>query len=136
MAKKVSIAFCIFLLLSLLLSILPTNIFFVLENRVETDFKNYYNIFEQIATEQSGNNKILTKDNFDKNSKELCIIFEELDYEFISFSSGAVFFYKGYKGMSGIGLCYIINQDYVFTIKLKELKKLTEKWSIFEENYL
>lgn len=104
--------------------------------QAERDYKNNSEVFLQVAL-SSEEIFSISKENFDENSEELCKIFNEMDYEFITFTYDGVFFCKGYDGMSGVGLYYTREgKTHNPTRKEKIIKKLDENWMIFSEHYL
>ena len=107
-----------------------------LQIMVEGDYKKNKVGFEEIALDYKGEEIIVTKENYDKSSENLVKLFEKMDYEFIRVSKDYIFFCKGYDGMSGIGVMYLINENYHVSPKERLVKELDKYWVIFSEHYL
>ncbi|MBR2500258.1 MAG: hypothetical protein IKB60_04180 [Clostridia bacterium] len=102
----------------------------------ERDYEKNKVIFEEFVLNYKDEEIVVTKENYDKSSRTLEILFEKMDYEFIRVSKDYVFFCKGYDGMSGIGVMHLTNENYMVSPKEKVVKKLDEYWVIFSEHYL
>ncbi len=110
--------------------------FFKLEASVKKDYLNNKETFMELMIEYREKEGIIKKEEYDKHSKELNRLFNELDYEFIRFNKYGIFFCKGYDGMSGIGLLYTKDISSMETIKDKVIEEIEENWFLFSEHYL
>lgn len=103
---------------------------------VERDYEKNKVVFEELVLDYKDEEIVVTKENYDKSSRNLVKLFEKMDYEFIRVSKDYIFFCKGYDGMDGIGVMYLINEDYIVSPKECFVKELDEYWVIFSEHYL
>lgn len=103
---------------------------------VERDYDKNTEIFEDFVLNYNDEEIVVTKEDYDKTSRTLEKLFEKMDYEFIRVTQDYVFFCKGYDGMSGIGVMYLTNENYIVSPKEKFVKELDERWVIFSEDYL
>lgn len=116
-------------------AVIGNKLFCKYESICEDDFSEYYWAFEKITIQMNEKSQIITKENYDSTSLEYQLIFEKLEYQFISVSKKGIYFCKNYKGMSSFGLLYVSNESYIST-KDKIIKRLNDEWVVFSEHYL
>lgn len=138
--KVLIIASSIILVVILMIGlfILGMNPFVNWENNIKDDYDNHLTIFGNIVISTDSSFRYIKNDDYANENSDYYILFEELDYLFISGNKEELFFCKTIDGMNAIGIKYVINSNWTAPPKGKIIKVLDNKghWYLYSENYL
>jgi len=118
--------------------ILGINPFINWGSRIEADYNNQFEVFENIAFDANEGFVYMKQDDFDISNADYNMLFKELGYLFISGDSNEMFFCKTIDGMNAIGLLFTNSSDWIPPSKGKIMKVLDDEnhWYLYSENYL